>query len=537
MTRSNPVSDPGRGRDDPSPDARDASASRVLLLVGGVSALLWGLLAGMTRGLPVPWLRRFEALTGGLWSGAIHRMGNGFSYDLPNDAMPTAAYLILQTVLFGLMLIAFTRLRRVPASRRDLGMVIGFAVLFRVLLIPAEMIHENDIYRYLWDGKVLRHGINPYKYAPSDLHMFEMGFTDDRYVPLEGVVYPGRRFTPREEQELSRLLILRNRDRRAFERIGHKQVPTIYPPSAQALFAVLAWIREDSVLFYKTVFVIFDGGVILLIIGFLRRLGRNPAEVLLYAWSPLILKEYADSGHYDPWAVFLTLAALRSVLDGRRMRAAVGLAAAALSKFFAILLWPVLWRRVRWEGALLFAGAVAAAYVPFVLLDETSPIQVFNGLSTYGREWVYNASLFAVVRALLGRIAPAWGEDLIPAKVVCGLLYLGWLAWICRRPAADDRVLLGRAFMAVGGLFLFNPMGAPWYYGWVMPFVCLFPRPSWILLSGLLPLSYLNFRSDVSWIHLTFGGIPLLNWVIYLPFFLLLAWEERRGVWARRTVS
>ena len=43
------------------------------------------------------------------------------------------------------------------------------------------MIHENDIYRYVWDGKTSLHKINPFKYAPADLFMYEYGLSEDYY--------------------------------------------------------------------------------------------------------------------------------------------------------------------------------------------------------------------------------------------------------------------------------------------------------------------------------------------------------------------
>ena len=43
-------------------------------------------------------------------------------------------------------------------------------LLFRAAVLPSQQIQEDDVYRYLWDGKVFAHGINPYEYAPSEIH-------------------------------------------------------------------------------------------------------------------------------------------------------------------------------------------------------------------------------------------------------------------------------------------------------------------------------------------------------------------------------
>jgi hypothetical protein len=57
---------------------------------------------------------------------------------------------------------------RTRATRSRLLIVIIFAVLFRVGLLFSAPYLSDDIYRYVWDGKVQAAGVNPYRYIPAD---------------------------------------------------------------------------------------------------------------------------------------------------------------------------------------------------------------------------------------------------------------------------------------------------------------------------------------------------------------------------------
>ena len=488
----------------------------------------WWLLTALSKGLPPSWLACFNHITFHRFTPEILRMGHGFAYDVPNRDMPTVAFIGISGVLFVLMYYAFGTLKQTLATRADLWIIFGTAVLIRLLAAAGEPIHENDIYRYVWDGKTSLAGINPYKYAPSDLWMYELGLTEDYYDPNWQVTYRAREWTAEEAAQVKILLQLRDDNPVSFARIGHQQVPTIYPPVAQAVFSLAVALFGDSLLGMKCVFVLFDIGVIVLIIRLLQHLGLDPRRTLLYAWSPLVIKEYANSGHYDPVPIFFMLLALVALLKAKRSWGMLALAASTLAKFFPLALTPMLARRVRIKHVLLFTGMIGAVYSAVCFWDQTGVDGVFSGLMTYNREWFYNAGLFAGLYALLDACAPAWTESLLIPKLIMGLFYIYFIGFMACRPRHDDQALVSRCFLAVGTLFLVSPVGDPWYYGWTMPFLCVFPRRSWILLSGTLMLSYLNFRPDLSFTQHTFLTIPILNWIIYFPFFVLLIVEQGR---------
>jgi hypothetical protein len=251
----------------------------------------------------------------------------------------------------------------------------------------------------------------------------------------------------------------------------------------------------------------------------------NPCWVVVYAWSPLVVREFANAGHYDALPVLLTMLALKLHFRQRKLLSSLSLALGTLSKFFSGILLPIWgrgWRPGHW---LAFGLILGLGYVPFLLWDQASLSEIFAGLNTYNAYWSYNSSVFAVIQALYEAFLPQWSASLFPGKLTAGLLFLAvWMVLIAQTDQRPHRVL-HRTFTAIAVLFIINPVGDPWYYCWVMPFLCFLRYRSWLLLSHTLVLSYWNFQSDAAVLDQTILSIPILNWIIYTPVFALLAYE------------
>ena len=264
--------------------------------------------------------------------------------------------------LFGVAMMcywmAIRETSRLPSDRRTLIAVIVPAILFRVTLLFSDPIEEIDIYRYLWDGEAVISGVNPFRYSPHQVlgTSLESGLPDD----------------------LARLVARRDRSvemRMILERVHFGQLPTIYPPVSQCIFALATSTTPSGssvvarMIVLKSWFVVFDLGTIWLVAELLRRTSHPLKWIILYAWCPLLMKEIANSGHLDALAVFLTTAASlcavgigeshsRSRSD-RFWSAASGifLALAVGAKLYPMILAPWLFsrfvRRRGWRFALL----------------------------------------------------------------------------------------------------------------------------------------------------------------------------------------
>lgn len=214
----------------------------------------------------------------------------------------------------------------------------------RLILIGSTPIQEVDIYRYIWDGIVVTHGISPFCYPP-------LAIADQD--------------KPTNEPELQRLRSLVAQDAGIHEtlhRVHFPELPTVYPTTSQFVFAGAALVTpaDSSVtirlLIMKSWIVAFDLGALGLIWLLLRRFGKHSAWLIAWGWSPLVLKEFANSGHLDSIAVFFTLAATYAIIVFRSVnetsfRGAKGDYGKSL-----------------WGSGLLIGLAVASKLYPVILL-------------------------------------------------------------------------------------------------------------------------------------------------------------------------
>jgi alpha-1,6-mannosyltransferase len=400
--------------------------------------------------------------------------GSAWQYALAARARPSAVELVACQLLAGalylLAVVAVLRSPRGPSWRA----VLFVGLVARLILLPTTPLFDDDIYRYLWEGKVLAHGLNPFLYPPL----------------------------------AEELVFLRDAN---WTRVGYPQISTIYPPLAQYLFALCYLLGARSVVALKAVFVLFDLGNMLLLGRLLGLLKRPRRWALIYAWSPLAMKEFANSGHLEPVMLFLLLGAVWLWL--RSPRASwwgLSFGAALSVKPVPLLLAPLFWRvgggrPLAW-GLALFA----ALYLPFAGAGRL----LLSGTAAYARYWTFNPSAFA----LFAWLQSALHTGLPLARAAAALLVGGYALYAARRadPADPSRVMRTmRNVLAV--CLLLSPAADPWYVCWLLPFLCFAPSPGLLLLSVTCNLSYLYYA------HRTFPAwIPLLE---YLPVYGLLAVE------------
>jgi hypothetical protein len=409
--------------------------------------------------------------------------------------------LLAHAVLTALMLAAWREAR--VAFERTRGPILGAALVFRLLAALGEPALSDDVYRYVWDGRVQLHGFHPYAFAPDD-------------PALRG---------------------LRDAD---WDRINHPDLKTIYPPLAQILFLLLATAGIGPGGF-RLVLGVLDFGVILATGSLLQRLGLPRHRVVLYAWNPLAVLETAGSGHVDPLGVGLLVVAATCVQSGKGLPAALALAGSIQAKLLPAVLLPTFLRRVGLRGSLLCLGAVVAVSLPWAL---TGPA-LGPGLYDYAERWEHNAPLFEGVRNGLTRADAAgwlkrsidtlqqwtgtarvpweflyrhvWPDDL--ARALAALMLVVWVAGV---ELAGAGGAAWNTLWVLTGVLVLSPTLHPWYVLWVLPFAAAYLSWGWLAFAALVPLSYLGG-----------GGQAVPGWVLgveYAPLALWLAWSAR-GSW------
>ncbi len=346
------------------------------------------------------------------------------------------------------------------------SVILGVALLLRLLFLFAPPQLSDDVYRYLWDGRQLLRGDNPYAAAPAAIQP----------PPDLAVVH---------------------------SRINHPDHVTLYPPAAQLVFAGGA-VMGGGITGLKAFLVLFDLGLCALLMVMLRSLRMPPWRAVLYAWNPLPVLEIAGSGHVDVAGLTMLMGAFCLLLTERKtaptapprqwpfILAGALLACAALVKLFPIVLAPVLFllvpapRRIHFIAG--FAGATAVLLVPFLPhLDNMAAT-----LDIYARNWEFAGFAFNTLRKMTG-------SGGIARMLVSGG-FLAVAAWIFLRLAhrltghlstADQgRLAMEACYALAMAMLLLTPTLQPWYALSLAVFLPFCAGPAGLVLCWAVFLTY-----------------------------------------------
>ena len=273
---------------------------------------------------------------------------------------PAVLYLVSYAAAFAAYLYAVVKVVRWsgPPSRAMLWIVLGFGVACRLVVVHAPPSLSTDMYRYVWDGRLTCHWINPFRWSPWDPRLSQF---------RDGVIW---------------------------QPLEYKYYQTVYMPVSQLFFALGYALFHDNLIGFKLMYAALDIGVMLLVAASLARLGKDPARVIVYAWCPLPVVEIALAGHQDVVGVFFLMLAFFLLGRGNMRMAAFSLAAAGLTKGFPLLLLPLF---ARYGGrrllgimvlGLIYLGLPIWVYLPSFLY----------GMQQYSRDRACQRGIVHAVR-------------------------------------------------------------------------------------------------------------------------------------------
>ena len=383
---------------------------------------------------------------------------------LPSWRAELGTFQALMAVAFAFYFLAVWRGWHAAHSPLATPIVLTVALAARVAVLPATPTLSDDVYRYLWEGRVVAAGENPYQEAPLSPRL--AGLRDD-------VVYP---------------------------RVNHPELSTIYPPLALAGFAMVALV-SPTVWAMKLWVLLHDLALCAVLVAWGRRRGGGATAAIAYAWSPLVIAEFAGSGHHDPTSLLWLVVAL-VIAEDRPVLSALALVAGALTRLAPLLALPFLWRA--WpRRARVTSVALLALGLGFFVFEARG---ADSGLVAYWRRWENNPLVFEYLLR--------WTHDPLRARLLAlGIVGLVMVSLFWRRVAPEQAT---RATLRAG--LVVSPVVHPWYLSWALAFEPLGRSPGWLLLSLTVLLSYGvfappleggNFHLSLAWRWLEYGA-PLV---------------------------
>ena len=390
------------------------------------------------------------------------------------------------------------------------------------LFVFAPVILSDDLYRYLWEGRVLLSGSSPYTLSPDATEL----------APLRDEIWA---------------------------HVNHQNLASVYPPLAQVFFAIFdllgghVWIPKLVALFAHL-------GVTV----FVARVRNDVLAPLALAFNPMLLAEGALGGHLDLFVGFALCVAVWGLMRKRPTIVILGCVAAIGLKLVGFVLFPLLVRRLR-----VFCTVGVASLIMLLPMCLSNPGEdTTSGVGQFALRWRGNDSVYTIVqwgvtRALEARwghgkgqlhiegLDEAWSSaplsrwdprvaiadpdkgishsDVIDTGVVATplarvlvalcVLFVGvWLAWRNVDPVHGVRRLLWI-------VLLLSPQVHPWYLAWLLPIEVMAGGFAGLVWSASVLVAYAPL--DV-WIHSRIWSFPpMLLFVEYVPVGMAILWERQ----------
>ncbi len=369
---------------------------------------------------------------------------------------------------------------------------IGVAILMRFILVFEMPNLSDDIYRFIWDGRLWWSGVNPFDQLPSALM---------------------------ESGNLPLLL-----DESLYDLLNSPNYFTIYPPVLQGIFVTATGLFPtdiwSSMVTMKLFLLVFEIGSIVLIWRLLKKWNLPDKNILLYALNPLIILEIVGNLHFEGAMVFFLVLALYLLEKEQLHWSAVAFALSVASKLLPLMFLPFLIPLLGWKRSFqyfIIVGSVTLAL--FIPLFSAEFIANFgDSLNLYFQKFEFNASLYYIFRwigfqqvgyNMISVIGPGLAGT-------AGLLILG-LAFLKYRGKTVHSLPL--QWMIAISIYLFCTTTVhPWYT--TLPLVlCLFTRFRYpVIWTGLIFLTYINYSYPVYFENLWMVGLEYSVVILILIF-------------------
>jgi len=275
-------------------------------------------------------------------------------------------------ISYGVAFIAYGCLINLAIKEsKILYILLALGILVRLLLVFGFPTLSDDIYRFLWDGRLIHEGIHPLMYKPIEY----LELTQDNWF-----------------SEL-------------FPKLNSPEYFTVYPPLSQLVFYLstitTSWVWSTVIM--KLILFLFELGTCYLILQLLKRIGRPSYWVLIYFLNPLVIVELTGQLHYEGIMIFFLAACLYAIERKKHGVGGVMIAASVGVKLLPVMFLPVLLNYLknnkdRWHLILGFGVTSMVLFIPFLLTLDLG--HFLDSLNLYFQKFEFNASVYYLVRGL-----------------------------------------------------------------------------------------------------------------------------------------
>ncbi|MDX5348694.1 MAG: hypothetical protein LPJ89_07525 [Hymenobacteraceae bacterium] len=334
---------------------------------------------------------------------------------------------------FGLACIGYTRLVR---SDLTVKQGIAAAMLLRMLFIAAVPALSDDYFRFIWDGRLLANGINPYQFLPHEFYPDQL-----QQYNLTAQLYAG---------------------------LNSKHYFTIYPPVCQFIFwlaGLVAPHQEVLAIMVMRVFILSaEAGTMWLLVKILHKLALPEKQLFWYAFNPLVIIELSGNLHFEALMIFFILLSLYQLLLHRQVASAVTLGLGIGVKLLPIMFLPFLIRQLGWFSFIKFAAVVVVVIVLmfFPFYSQQLFHKIFSSIDLYFQKFEFNAAIYFLIREV-GFWITGYNQIHKIGPALSVIAFLGIMLTVVLERHSTISSLFGSCLAALSIYLFLATTVHPWY--------------------------------------------------------------------------
>ncbi len=341
-------------------------------------------------------------------------------------------------------------------------------ILFRILLLFSVPNLSDDVYRFIWDGRLAANGINPFSHLPSAIMQMQ---------PVTGIT------------------------NQLFEKLNSPNYYTIYPPVLQGIFWATAKLFpvnvQAAIIVMKCIIVIIELGIVFLLIQLLNKLSLPTHLSLLYVLNPLVITELSGNVHFEGVMIFFALLAFLLILKSRWQVSAICLGLGIATKLIPVLFLPLLVNRLGWKKGFVYSLiTIFTTLLLFACVFDVATIQnLLKSIDLFIQRFEFNASIYYIVRwvgkMVLGYNLIAFVGPLLFVTAGIIILFLSF-----RDKKKSGQSFFSRVLFIITIWFLFSTTVHPWYIGLPVALSVFSPHRYAIIWSFTAIFSYAAYQSN-----------------------------------------
>ncbi len=444
----------------------------------------------------------------------LRLISDAFDYNIHWSDRPNLIGIGLMILAGAGYLCIITALSKATSIKHSGKIIILCGVFLHIIWINSTPIYEDDYYRYFFDGQMVTHGLNPYAHSPADALPSILPATIDADNVTSG--HSNDTINPRLKE------IAQNGP---VNRVAYPYVRTIYPTVAQAFFALSQALSPWNIDSWRLILLFMSFTSLFLISKLLKTINKPQHYTAVYWLNPLIITETMNAGHMDILLLPFLLSAILFLCKARLSFAGGFLAAAVGVKIWPLLLTPLFFVKNIKKPKQLFYTALPFIVLSlgFLLPQTLTKLDSDAGLVTYSQNWQVNSFIFNWLDTAAGQFID---DPVYISRAIVGFIIIAIIAWQAYKGMTSKELytsphILTRSILIItASLFLLSPTGYPWYYIWLIPWLCVHPVRPLLLLTVTLPLYDLRYP-----LSLSEGGADFFDHMIVpLEFIPTLLW-------------